>query len=99
MQVVPVTVGTASRAWDEQHNDVTAAAEQVGGASTSGFTDGVSGAASRFVTTWQRHTSTLADQAESQADGLRTSIADFLETDQAAGFEAIALLAYLEEAR
>lgn len=99
MQVVPLTVGVASRAWDEQHNDVTAAAGQVAGASTGGFTEGVSGAASRFATTWQRHTTALADQAEARADGLRTSIADFLETDEAIGFEVFALRAFMVEQR
>lgn len=99
MQVVPLTVGVASRAWDEQHNDVTAAAEQIGGASSSGFTQGVSGAASRFATTWQRHTDTLANQAEARADGLRTSIADFLATDEAVGFEVFALRGFMVEQR
>lgn len=99
MQVVPVTVGVASRAWDEQHNDVTAGAGQIGGASTEGFTDGVSGAAARFATTWQRHTTALADQAEARADGLRTSIADFLETDEAVGFEVFALRSFMVEER
>ena len=99
MQVVPLTVGAASRAWDEQHNDVTAAAEQIGGAATGGFTEGVSGAAARFATTWQRHSGALADQAEARADGLRSSIADFLETDQAVGFEVLALSGFLVEER
>ena len=48
MEVVPITVGVASRAWDEQHLDVAAAAEQVGGAGTGGFTAAVSGPAARF---------------------------------------------------
>lgn len=99
MQVVPLTVGVASRAWDDQHNDVTAAADQIGGASTSGFTDGVSGAATRFATTWQRHAGTLADQAEARADGLRTSIADFVETDETVSFEVLALRSFLTEER
>jgi hypothetical protein len=99
MQVPPLAVGVASRAWDEQHNDVTAAAGQIGAASTSGFTDGVSGAAARFASTWQRHASTLANQAEARADGLRSSIADFLETDDAVGFEVLALRGFMVEER
>lgn len=99
MEVIPLTVGVAARAWDEQHNDVRAAADQIGGASTGGFTEGVSGAASRFLRTWQRHTTTLADQAEARADGLRTSITDFLETDEAVGFEVFALRAFMVEER
>lgn len=99
MQVVPLTVGVASRAWDEQHNDVTAAADQIGGTATGGFTAGVSGAAARFATTWHRHAATLADQAEVRADGLRTAIADFLETDEAVGFEVFALRGFMVEER
>ena len=99
MQVPPLAVGAASRAWDEQHNDVTAAADQIGGASTGGFTEGVTGSASRFAAAWQRHASTLANQAEARADGLRTSIADFLETDEAVGFEVFALRGFLVEGR
>lgn len=99
MQVVPLTVGAASRAWDEQHNDVTAAADQIGGAATAGFTDGVSGAAARFATTWQRHATALADQAEARADGLRTAIGDFLETDEAVGFEVHTLRGFVVEER
>ncbi len=99
MEVVPLTVGQVSRSWDDQHNDVTAAAGQVGGASTCGFTAGVAGAAARFAATWQRHTLALADRAEAQADGLRGAIADFLRTDEAVGLEVVALQGYLVEQR
>lgn len=99
MQVVPLSVAAASRAWDDQHNDVAGAADQIGGASTGGFTEAVSGAAARFSTTWQRHTTTLADQAEARADGLRTSIADFLETDEAVGLEVLLLRSLMGEQR
>ena len=99
MQVVPLPVGVASRAWDEQHADCSAAAGQVGGAPTSGFTEGVAGTASRFASTWQHHTRGLADQAEARADGLRTAIADFLETDEAVGFQVAGLRSFLVERR
>jgi hypothetical protein len=99
MEVVPISVGAALRAWDEQHLDVAAAADQVGGAPTAGFTAAVAGAASRFVTGWQRHTSGLADAAERRADTLRTVVADYLATDEVASFEALVLLAYLQEQR
>ncbi len=99
MEVVPLTVGSTARAWDEQHLDVSAAAEQIGGASSGGFTDAVAGTASRFATTWQRHADGLAGQAEAQADGLRTAIDDYLNTDRAVGYDALALRAYLTEIR
>jgi hypothetical protein len=91
MDVVPRSIGEAARAWDEQHLDLTAAAEQIGTASTSGFTDAVSGTAARFATTWQRHTAALAGHAEAQADGLRTSLADYLSTDHTVGDEVRSL--------
>lgn len=99
MEVVPVTVGQAARSWDDQNLDVTAAAGQIGDAATGGFTSGVAGEASRFATTWRRHAEQLASDAEGQADGLRTTIADFLATDEAAGYAAMALQGYLVEVR
>ena len=99
MEVVPATVGRASRAWDEQHLDLTAAAGQIGDAATDGFTSGVSGAASRFAATWRRHAEGAAADAEARADGLRTTIADFLATDDAAGYAVLALQGYLVEVR
>jgi len=99
MDVVPLSIGQASRAWDEQHLDVTAAGEQIGGATTSGFTDAVSGTAARFTTTWQRHAADLAQRAEAQADGLRTALADYLQTDRAVGSDVFVLQTYLTEIR
>lgn len=99
MHVVGLSVSVASRAWDGQHDDLVAAADQVGAAPTAGFTPGVSGAAARFALTWQRGTSLLADQATVHADGLRAVIADFLETDEAVGASVLVLRAYLVGAR
>jgi hypothetical protein len=99
MEVVPLAVGRASRSWDEQALDVSAAAGQVGSAATGGFTSGVAGAASRFVTAWEWHATGLAREAEGRADGLRTVIADYLATDQAAGGELLVLASYLRERR
>lgn len=99
LSVAPPSLGTASRAWDEQHIDVTAAAGQVGEAATGGFTESVSGAASRFASTWQRHTEGLADQAEGRADDLRRVIADFLSTDRAVEGDVLGLIGYLQEER
>ena len=99
MQMISGSVGRASRAWDQQHLDLTAAARQIGEAPTAGFTDGVAGAAARFTTTWSRHTDRLAADAEVRADGLRTTIRDFLATDAAVGLDAIVLLGYVTEQR
>ena len=99
MEMLPLSVGQAARAWDEQHLDLTAAADQLGGTPTSGFTSAVAGPASRFAATWQRHATAVAEEAEAHADGLRSTIADFLRTDQAVGWHVQALQAYLVEPR
>ncbi len=99
MQVVPVSVGIASRAWDEQRLDLDAAAGQIAGAGTGGFTSNVSGAASRFTTAWERFTTTVGTACESQADGLRSAMADYVATDQVTFAELVALNAYLAEER
>lgn len=99
MEVVPVSVGVASRAWDEQRLDLDAAAGQISGAGTGGFTANVSGAASRFTTSWERHATSIGARCESQADGLRLAIADYVATDQAAGTDLLMLRAYLGELR
>lgn len=99
MEVVPLLVGNASRAWDEQALDAAAAAGQVGSAGTGGFTTGVAAAASRFTTAWQRHASGLADEAEAHADGLRVVLADYLATDRAAATNMLMLAGHLQEQR
>jgi hypothetical protein len=99
MEVVPLSVGRVSRSWDEQALDVSAAAGQLGAAPTGGFTTAVAGAAARFTSAWERHTTGLAGEAETRADGLRAVITDYLATDQAAGTELLVLASYLREQR
>jgi hypothetical protein len=99
MEVVPLSIGRVSRSWDEQALDVSAAASQIGSASSGGFTATVAGAASRFTTAWERHATGLAEEAEGRADGLRSVIADYLATDQAAGIELLMLASYLQQLR
>lgn len=99
MQVVSGDVGRAARAWDEQHLDLVAAAAQIEGAPTDGFTGGVSGAAIRFTAAWARHATGLGDRAEQRADGLRSALADFLATDAAVGLDVTLLRSYLGERR
>ena len=99
MEMVPIEVGAASRAWDQQHLDLKAGAGQVGDAPTGGFTPGVVAAAVAFTQAWEAHLTTSATACEARADGLRTTIADWLETDRATGVEALLLQAFLEEVR
>ena len=56
VEIVPLSVGVASRAWDQQNIDLASAAELVGEAGTGGFTAAVSGPAGRFTSDWQRFT-------------------------------------------
>ena len=99
MQVVPATVGEASRRWDDKHLDLTSAADEIGGAPTSGFTATVSGTAARFTSAWQRFAADAGDECEARAEDLRTAIRDFLTTDDAAYEDVVALAGFLEERR
>lgn len=99
MDVVPVSVGVASRAWDEQHLDLAAASRQIGGADTGGFTGAVSGTAARFTGAWIRHAAGLGTDCEARADGLRTTIADYVATDELSFHDLLRLGGYLTEVR
>lgn len=81
MEFVPISVGVASRAWDQQNIDLTSAAGLIGEAGTAGFTAAVSGPAGRFTGDWQRFTTALANRCETQADGLRATIETYLQTE------------------
>lgn len=99
MEVVPLSVGDASRRWDDQHLDLDAAAGQVGGAGSAGFTSAVSGTAARFLTAWQRHAEALGTQAEARADGLRAVVRDYVTSDEAVGQDVFLLSTYVRELR
>lgn len=96
---VPVSLGLTARSWDEQHLDLRAAGGQVGAAPTGGFTAGVAGAAARFASTWQRHVVELAATAETRADGLRVSAADYARTDEVVAGSHLLLDTVLREER
>ena len=81
MEIVPLSVGAASRAWDQQNVDLTSAAGLIGEAGTAGFTAAVSGSADRFTSDWQRFTTALATRCETRADGLRATIETYLLTE------------------
>jgi hypothetical protein len=96
---VPFTMGVTARSWDEQHLALQAASGQVGAAPTGGFTAGVAGAAARFAAAWQRHVSELGVTAEARADGLRTSAADYVRTDDLVATNQVFLDTALREDR
>lgn len=99
MEVVPLSVGVASQRWDDQHLDLDAAAGQIAGAGSGGFTSAVAGAASRFLTQWERHAETLGTDSEARADGLRVTIRDYVTSDEAAGADLFLLSTYVAEQR
>lgn len=88
---MPVSVGSASRGWDEQSLDLRGATTQVRDAGTSGFTSPVASTARTFLTSWTAHVKALATDCEAQADGLRVTIADWLATDEASANLAYSL--------
>ncbi|WP_110206092.1 hypothetical protein [Nocardioides daejeonensis] len=100
MAVIPPEVGQRSRDWDDQNLDLTAAAGQVSDSGTGGFTPTVRTAAKTFRTAWHGHLTTLATDAESQADGLRETMTDWLNTDQSADVQQRSLIdPYVQEIR
>lgn len=99
MEVVPTSVGVASRAWDEQHLDLVAAAHQVSGADTAGFSPAVAGAAARFTSAWTRFVTAAGTECEDRADGLRTAIRDYVTSDELVGSDLLLLRTYLLERR
>lgn len=99
MEVVPVSMGEVSRAWDDQHLDLDAAAGRIAGADTAGFTSNVRGSANRFRTQWERHAEGLGTASEARADGLRTTITDYVTSDEAAGADLMLLLSFTQEQR
>lgn len=96
MEIVPVSVGDASRAWDERHIDLESAAKQVGSANTGGFT---SGTAARFTGEWKRHVDAIATQAEGHADGLRGVVSTYLQAEGLTDQNFYLLQSYLVETR
>ena len=99
MEVVPATVGQASRRWDDEHLDLQSAADGIGAAPTGGFTANLTGTAARFTSAWQRLAADTGADCEARADALRETIRDFLTTDDAAFDDIVALAGFLEEKR
>ena len=95
LAVVPVEVDRVARCWDEQHLDLSAAARQVAGAPTTGFSRAVARAADDFAATWGQHLAGLAGTAGSTAVTMRAVTASFLRTDEGAALGSAGLGARL----
>ena len=101
MEVVPLSVGRVSAIVGRAGTSTSPPRRaRSGPRPAGGFTGAVAGAAARFTTAWERHATGLAEAGRGPADGLRTAIADYLATDQAAGAELLrrCLRAYLRGA-
>jgi hypothetical protein len=99
MELVPAEVGRVARAWDEQHLELRAAGEQIGGASSRGFTTAVAGSAARFANAWGRATEAVGETCESRADSMRTSVRLALEADGEARADLDEILSAIAERR
>jgi hypothetical protein len=92
-------VGQVARRWDEQHQHLLAASEQVADAPLGGLTAPVVGPAMMFRYRWTEHVHDLARQAEVRADGLRDALRDFVHADESSVTTSAHLLALLTEQR
>jgi hypothetical protein len=99
MEIVPPRVDAVARGWEEQQLDLEAAAGQIRGASTAGFTGPVAGAAARFTASWERFAESLAVASEARADGLRAALRGYVVGDEAQELRFLQLVGSLREAR
>jgi len=99
MEAMPFEMGLIARDWDEEHLNLQSASEQIRAAPTGGFTAAVAGEAARFTSAWGRHTTGLGEEAETTADGLRSTATDYLQTDGRAAENQMLLGAALREIR
>lgn len=81
LAVTFLEVGRRAHGWDEQNLQLLASARQISDAPTGGLTSAVRGAADAFLTSWHRHVTTLAEEAESTGDDLRGAVEDYMLTD------------------
>jgi hypothetical protein len=98
MEVVPPSVEAVARGWEEQQLDLEAAAGQLRGASTAGFTGPVAGAAARFTTSWERYAASLAAASEQRADGLHAALREYIVGDETQELGFLQLVGTLLEA-
>ncbi len=99
MELDPAHVGRVARAWDEQHLELAATGQQIGGASGRGFSASVAGAAARFAVGWGRAATTLGEVCETRADSMRTSVRLALVADGTARADLATVLDSIAERR
>jgi hypothetical protein len=99
LHVEPAKVQSTATAWDTENLNLTAAAKQIDGVGSGGFTPNVADLAGQFIEAWTVIAKNSARAAESQADGLRSTAIDVLETDAKTDVNASLLLNSIKEMR
>lgn len=99
LHVEPAKVQSTATAWDTENLNLTATAKQISGVGSGGFTPTVSGLVGQFIEAWAAITTKSARVAESQADGLRSTAIDILESDAKTDVNASLVLRSIKETR
>ncbi len=99
LHVEPAKVRSTAGAWDTENLHLAAAAKQIHGVGTGGFTPTVAGLVGRFIEAWEAIATKSARSSESQADGLRSTAIDILETDAKTDVNASLALSSIKEIR
>lgn len=74
---VPKTAG----GWDTEHLHLEAAAKDIEGTKTGGFTPNVKGVVADFVESWASQVRKAGQDAEKTADGLRDAALNIIRSD------------------
>lgn len=99
LQLIPVSVGRASRAWDDQHLDLEGVERQLLATPYDGFSPPVGAGAAAFLVVWRLLAAALGAACEREADGLREAIREVVTADGDAAALMLGLLPYLRELR
>ena len=99
LHVEPAKVQSTAAAWDTENLHLTAAAKQIKGVGTGGFTPTVATLVGRFIEAWEAIATRSASSSESQADGLRSTAINILRTDAKTDFNASLALSSIKEIR
>ncbi len=79
--IVPSTVARVAGSWAEQGVVLRSVAGRIASAPVAGLSPALVASAADLRRAWEGTVERLAAQAEQQAEGLRTHVADVLETD------------------
>ena len=77
------TLSDSADQWGDGAGQIRSAADNVGGAPTSGFRPDVSANAATFVINWRTHLNTMATNADDISDNLRQAEIAYRDSDSA----------------